>query len=179
MRVGCPGVGYLWGLVSRVLAVYKEWMQGGWLLIRDDARVGCLWGGMPGVGCPWGGARGLAVYEGVPVGWLPMEGCKRGCLPMTMRGCTPGSCLPMWGMPVVGYLYGGIPRVGCLWRGARGVVCLWGGVRKGVACLCGGTLGNLSSPQYQPNQMCCTAGEGLLTWCAGLWARAQPCCQNR
>mgnify|MGYP007132308348 CR=1 FL=1 len=27
--------------------------------------------------------------------------------------------------------------------------------------------------------MCCTAGEGLLTWCAGLWARAQACHKDR
>ena len=31
------------------------------------------------------------------------------------------------------------------------------------------------SPQYQLNQTCCTAGDVLLTWCAGLWARAQAC----
>ena len=38
---------------------------------------------------------------------------------------------------------------------------------------------NLPSPQCQPNQTLCTAGEGLLTWCAGLWARAQACHYNR
>ena len=32
----------------------------------------------------------------------------------------------------------------------------------------------MPSPGYQPNQTCRTAGEGLLTWCAGLWARAKP-----
>ena len=35
------------------------------------------------------------------------------------------------------------------------------------------------SPQYQPNQTFCTAGEVLLTWCAGLWARAQACHKDR
>ena len=35
------------------------------------------------------------------------------------------------------------------------------------------------SPQHQPNQTCCTAGEVLLTWCAGLWARAQACHKDR
>ena len=38
---------------------------------------------------------------------------------------------------------------------------------------------DLSSPQCQPNQTYCTAGESLLTWCAGLWARAQACHWNR
>ena len=37
---------------------------------------------------------------------------------------------------------------------------------------------DLTSPQCQPNQTHCTAGGGLLTWCAGLWARAQACHQN-
>ena len=36
-----------------------------------------------------------------------------------------------------------------------------------------------SSPQCQPNQTYCTAGKSLLTWCAGLWARAQACHWNR
>ena len=31
----------------------------------------------------------------------------------------------------------------------------------------------LSRPQCQPNQTHCTAGEALLTLCAGLWVRAQ------
>ena len=35
------------------------------------------------------------------------------------------------------------------------------------------------SPQYQPTQTYCTAGEVLLTWCAGLWARAQACYNYR
>ena len=35
------------------------------------------------------------------------------------------------------------------------------------------------SPQYQPNRTFCTAGEGLLTWCAGLRARAQACHKDR
>jgi hypothetical protein len=34
-------------------------------------------------------------------------------------------------------------------------------------------------PQCQPNQTYCTAGEALLILCAGLWARAQACHQNR
>ena len=38
---------------------------------------------------------------------------------------------------------------------------------------------DFSSPQCQPNQTYCTAGESLLTWCAGLWARAQACHWNR
>ena len=32
---------------------------------------------------------------------------------------------------------------------------------------------NLPCPQCQPNQTYCTAGEALLTLCAGLWVRAQ------
>ena len=38
---------------------------------------------------------------------------------------------------------------------------------------------DLPCPQCQPNQTYCTAGEELLTCCAGLWARAQACHQNR
>ena len=37
----------------------------------------------------------------------------------------------------------------------------------------------LPRPQCQPNQAYCTAGEALLILCAGLWARAQACNQNR
>ena len=44
---------------------------------------------------------------------------------------------------------------------------------------CAKTIRDLPSPQFQPNQTTCTAGEGLLTWCAGLWARAQACHQDR
>ena len=35
-----------------------------------------------------------------------------------------------------------------------------------------------SSPQCQQNQAYCRGGESLLTWCAGLWARAQACHWN-
>ena len=38
---------------------------------------------------------------------------------------------------------------------------------------------NLPRPQCQPNQTYCTSGECLLTLCAGLWARAHACHQNR
>ena len=38
---------------------------------------------------------------------------------------------------------------------------------------------DLPRPQCQPNQTYCTAGEALLILCAGLWARAQACHQNR
>ena len=38
---------------------------------------------------------------------------------------------------------------------------------------------DFSSPQCQPNQTYCTAGECLLTWCAGPWARARACHWNR
>ena len=38
---------------------------------------------------------------------------------------------------------------------------------------------DFSSPQWQPNQTYCTAGESLLTCSAGLWARAQACHWNR
>ena len=37
----------------------------------------------------------------------------------------------------------------------------------------------LPRPQCQPNQTYCTSGESFLTLCAGLWARAQACHQNR
>jgi hypothetical protein len=36
--------------------------------------------------------------------------------------------------------------------------------------MAGQTIRDFSSPQCQPNQTYCTAGESLLTWCAGLWA---------
>ena len=38
----------------------------------------------------------------------------------------------------------------------------------------GDVIRDLPRPQCQPNQTCCTAGEALLTLCAGLWARALP-----
>ena len=38
---------------------------------------------------------------------------------------------------------------------------------------------DFSSPQGQPNQTYCTAGESLLTWCAGLCATAQAFHWNR
>ena len=43
----------------------------------------------------------------------------------------------------------------------------------------GNSVRNLPRPQCQPNQTYCTSGECLLSLCAGLWARAQACHQNR
>ena len=40
------------------------------------------------------------------------------------------------------------------------------------------TIRDIPSPQCQPNQPYCTAGEALLILCAGLWARAQACHPN-
>ena len=85
-----------------VLAVYKKWMQGGWLPIRADAR---------GLAAYEGGCQGLAAHEAVPGGWLPMRGCEWvGCLGRGARGLAAYA----GGIPGVGCLYGGIPGVGCL-----------------------------------------------------------------